>query len=143
MAGVRRGRSGSTPAGEDSYAKGSGAFGEQWIQRDICEAWFHNSCSGLPVDLIPQVVKQAKLLLFRCNFCFLKKHTSTIAKLKEIIAETISEQLPVVVEKVTTQVNRADTLPDRGHLGPQCHPLPPFIKWTALINVMKLEFRVT
>ena len=60
MAGVRRGRSGSTLAGEDLCAKctkGSGASGEQWIQCDICEAWFHNSCSGLPVDLIPQVVK--------------------------------------------------------------------------------------
>ena len=42
--------------------------------------------------------------------------------MKEIFAETISEQLPVLVEKITTQVNRADPVPDRGHLGP---PLPP------------------
>ena len=70
------------------------------------------------------------------------KHTSTVAKLKENIAEVISEQLPVVVEKVTTQVNRTDSVLDWGHLGPPVPPSPAIHQWTSLINVMKLEFRV-
>ena len=60
-----------------------------------------------------KLLNKLSCFFFRCSFCFLKKHTSTVAKLKQIIAETISEQLPVVVEKITTQVNRADPVPDR------------------------------
>ena len=60
---------------------------------------------------------------------------STVAKLKEIIAETISEQLIVVVEKVTTEVNRADPVPDRGHLGP---PVPPS---SAIHNMDSIDKR--
>ena len=43
--------------------------GENWIQCDNCDGWFHDGCSGLPVDLLPKITK-AKLLLFRCLICF-------------------------------------------------------------------------
>ena len=46
--------------------------GENWIQCDICDGWFHDGCSGLPVDLLPKIT-EAKLLLFRCLICFNKK----------------------------------------------------------------------
>ena len=46
--------------------------GNQWIQCDLRDLWYHYNYSRISVDLLPQIVK-IKLLLFKCNVCFKKK----------------------------------------------------------------------
>ena len=57
---------------EDHCLKGKKGGGENCVQCNICDGWFHDGCSGLPVDLPPKITK-AKLLLFRCLICFNKE----------------------------------------------------------------------
>ena len=64
----------------------------QWIQRDICDLWYHYNCSGIPVDLPPQIVR-VKLLLFKCKNCLQKKSiVVSSSTMQQVIKDALSDR---------------------------------------------------
>ena len=76
-------------------------MGDDWIQCDFCDGWYHENCSGLPEVIISQL-SQAKYLLFRCSLCLdYKKVEETTRK---VIKDTIQEMLPSIMKTALEQL---------------------------------------
>ena len=109
--------------------------GNQWIQCDLCDLWYHYNCSGIPVDLLPQIV-EVKLLLFKCNICLQKKFfvlsSSTIQEVKK---DALSE-LPATIDSVVKE-NFADYVPvsDTSYAAATATPVVPVIPVSARADV--------
>ena len=69
--------------------------GEDWIQSDFCDGWYHENCSGLPEVIISQLL-QANYLLFRCSLCLDNKKVEETTRKR--IKDTIQEMLPSIME---------------------------------------------
>ena len=98
----------------DLCGKCNKSGGNQWIQCDLCDLWYHYNCSGLPVDLLPQIVK-VKLLLFKSNMCLQKKSvvlsSSTIQEaIKNALSELLATIDRVVKETIANSVPVSDSI---------------------------------
>ena len=76
--------------------------GDDWIQCDFCDGWYHENCSGLPEVIISQL-SQAKYLLFRCSLCLDNKKVEETTR--KVIKDTIQEMLPSIMKTALEQLN--------------------------------------
>ena len=80
---------------------------EDWICCDTCDRWFHNSCSGIPVDIIPKISK-VKFILFSCQLCLDGKNTSPPEPKMDIektVKECLQSIIPQVVEETISAIH--------------------------------------
>ena len=87
--------------------KGSQA-GDSFIQCDTCDLWYHNQCSGLPPDLIPQLNStKAKYFLFRWAVSVQKRnlHLST----RKAIEGSIEDSLPTLLVTIVKETMKHTT----------------------------------
>ena len=108
----------TTSDDEDHCLKCKKGGGENWIQCDICDGWFHDGCSGLPVDLLPNI--RLRLLLFRCLICFNGK--ASLPSVEEII-NTITEKVPAIIEKAITESFKGDAVVKSMPTNPKTEPI--------------------
>ena len=108
----------TTSDDEDPCLKCKKGGGENWIQCDICDGWFHDGCSGLPVDLLPNITK-AKLMLFRCLICFNKK--TSLPSVEKVI-NTIKVKFPVIIEKAITESFKGEAVVKSMPTNPKTEP---------------------
>ena len=77
-------------------------MGDDWIQCDFCDGWYHENCSGVPEVLISQL-SQAKYLLFRCSLCLKTKKVEKTTR--KVLKDTIQEMLPSIMKTALEQLN--------------------------------------
>ena len=86
----------------DLCGKCNKSGGNQWIQCNLCDIWYHYNCSVIPADLATQIVK-VKLLLFKCNICLQKKSfVLSSSFIQEVIKDALSE-LPATIDRVVKE----------------------------------------
>ena len=115
----------------DLCGKCNKSGGNQWIQCDLCDLWYPYNCSGIPVDLLPQIVK-VKLLLFKSNTCLQKKSVVlSSSTIQEAIKDAISE-LPAIIDRIVKE-SIADSVPvsDPIYAAVTATPVVPFIPVSA------------
>ena len=85
----------------DLRGKCNKSGGNQWIQCELCDLWYQYNCSGIPVDLLPQIVK-VKLLLFKCKICLQKKSSVlSSSSVQKVIKDALSEIPATIADSVS------------------------------------------
>ena len=100
---MARQRAQTTSGGECGKCKKGSQAGSSWIQCDTCDLWYHNECSGLPVDLIPQLNStKVKYLLSRCAVCVQKRNLQVSTR--KANEDSIEDSLLTLIENIVVVV---------------------------------------
>ena len=106
----------------------------QWIQRDLCDLWYHYNCSGIPVDLPPQIVR-VKLLLFKCKNCLQKKFiVVSSSTMQQVIKDALSELHATIDGVVEEKVADIAPVSDPSYAAVTATPVVPVIAVSAKVD---------